>query len=131
VAQAATEAIDLCGIGAIADRPVAGLPTGQRRLVELARAIAGGFGMLLLDEPSSGLDPSETGAFGEILRHLVRERGTGILLVEHDMELVMSCCEHIHVIDFGVAIFDGTPEETQRSPVVREAYLGTTAGAGA
>jgi ABC-type branched-subunit amino acid transport system ATPase component len=121
---ATAEAIDLCGLGPIADRPVAGLSTGQRRLVELARAIAGGFDVLLLDEPSSGLDPAETRAFAEILLHLAGDRGTGILLVEHDMELVMSCCAHIHVIDFGVHIFEGSPAETQASPDVRRAYLG-------
>jgi ABC-type branched-subunit amino acid transport system ATPase component len=124
IEAAADEAIALCGIGAIATLPVGGLSTGQRRLVELARAIAGGFPLLLLDEPSSGLDPTETAAFGKILRHLVDQRGTGILLVEHDMSLVMSCCRRINVIDFGVSIFEGTPEATQASPEVRQAYLG-------
>jgi ABC-type branched-subunit amino acid transport system ATPase component len=131
LAAATEEAIGLCGLDQIAGRPVAGLSTGQRRLVELARVIAGGFGLLLLDEPSSGLDQSETAAFGAILRHLVDQRGTGILLVEHDMDLVMSCCERINVIDFGVAIFEGTPAETQGSEVVRRAYLGEQPIAGA
>jgi ABC-type branched-subunit amino acid transport system ATPase component len=133
IERATAEAIELCGLGRIADQPVARLSTGQRRLVELARAIAGGFDVLLLDEPSSGLDPSETRGFGDILLHLVRERGTGILLVEHDMELVMSCCSQNHVIDCGVSIFVGTPAETPASPVGGGAYLGpeTIAAAGA
>ena len=125
--RAAADAIEVCGIGPIADTPVSGLSTGQRRLVELARAIAGGFGLLLLDEPSSGLDPAETAAFGRILEKLVAERGIGILLVEHDMSLVMTSCEHLFVIDFGQLIFDGTPAETQASSVVRSAYLGAEA----
>src|SRR5690606_9339939 len=105
------------------DRPVVSLSTGQRRLVELARAMAARSTMLLLDEPSSGLDHGETAAFGDILLGLV-ERGLGILLVEHDMGLVMRVCDHLYVLDFGCLIFEGTPEEVAASPVVRQAYLG-------
>lgn len=131
-ANAATSAaIELCGIGDLVDRQVSGLSTGQRRLVELARAIAGGFRLLLLDEPSSGLDISETEAFGEILTTLTAERGVAILLVEHDMALVMSVCNYLYVIDFGKPIFDGRPDEAQRSEIVRAAYLGDDAVEGA
>jgi ABC-type branched-subunit amino acid transport system ATPase component len=126
--QAATaEALDVCGITVIADRVVGALSTGQRRLVELARVYAGGFEMLLLDEPSSGLDKAESERFGGILRTLLSERGLGILLVEHDMELVMSVCDELYVLDFGQLIFHGTPAETKASPVVRAAYLGSEA----
>jgi ABC-type branched-subunit amino acid transport system ATPase component len=103
---------------------VAALSTGQRRLVELARVHAGGFRFLLLDEPSSGLDHSESERFGEILQQMVDRHGLGILLVEHDMALVMRICHYLYVIDFGVPIFDGTPEATRHSDIVRAAYLG-------
>jgi ABC-type branched-subunit amino acid transport system ATPase component len=121
---AAAEAMEECRLHGLADRPVRDLSTGQRRLVELARVLAGGFSLLLLDEPSSGLDNKETVAFGEILARLVREHGVGILLVEHDMGLVMSTSDHVYVLDFGQLIFDGSAADAQRSPVVREAYLG-------
>jgi ABC-type branched-subunit amino acid transport system ATPase component len=108
----------------LAERIVTSLPTGQRRLVELARVLAGNFTLLLLDEPSSGLDAEETRAFGRILDEVVRERGCGIMLVEHDMSLVMSSCQHIFVLDFGKLLFEGSPDEVQRSDLVRKAYLG-------
>lgn len=103
------------------------LPTGQRRLVELARALAGPFDLLLLDEPSAGLDINETERFGDILLGVVRERGTGVLLVEHDMALVRQICEHIYVLDFGRLIFEGDPTQMLASDVVRTAYLGEQA----
>jgi ABC-type branched-subunit amino acid transport system ATPase component len=92
----------------------------------MARALAGGFRMLLLDEPSSGLDEEETERFAGILETVVAERGLGILLVEHDMSLVMRVCERIFVLEFGRPIFEGTPGEVQSSPVVQAAYLGST-----
>jgi ABC-type branched-subunit amino acid transport system ATPase component len=123
--RAATEdALELCGITDLADRRPADLSTGQRRLVELARVVAGGFRLLLLDEPSSGLDHSETDRFGDVLRHLVDERGTGLLIVEHDMGLVMRVCDYLYVLDFGRPIFDGEPATVVASDVVRAAYLG-------
>lgn len=128
-AGATSEAIERCGIGELADRTVSTLSTGQRRLVELARTLAGGFRMLLLDEPSSGLDETETAAFGRILQDVVAAEGVGILLVEHDMALVMEVCHHLFVLDFGRMIFDGSPIETQRSDIVRAAYLGADAEA--
>jgi ABC-type branched-subunit amino acid transport system ATPase component len=124
LAGSVDRSIELCDLADLADRPVGGLSTGQRRLVELARAVAGDFTILLLDEPSSGLDHHETEAFGQILTTLVRERGTGILLVEHDMSLVMSISAHLYVLDFGRVIFEGAPTDAQASPEVREAYLG-------
>ena len=115
----------LAGIADLADRPVAALSTGQRRLVELARCLAGEFDVLLLDEPSSGLDGAETERFGEILTRVVAERGVGILLVEHDMALVMNICDYVHVLDFGTKIFEGTTADVSSSDTVRAAYLGT------
>jgi ABC-type branched-subunit amino acid transport system ATPase component len=118
------EALDRCGIAALAKVPIASLPTGRRRLVELARVVACDFKVLLLDEPSSGLDDAETEQFAQILRALVADLGTGILLVEHDMNLVMSVCDYLHVLDFGHLIFEGSPVEARGSDVVRAAYLG-------
>src|SRR5271165_5244332 len=97
--RAATEqAMALAGIADLADRPVAALSTGQRRLAELARCLAGEFDVLLLDEPSSGLDRAETERFGAVLTRVVAEREVGILLVEHDMALVMNICDYVHVL---------------------------------
>jgi ABC-type branched-subunit amino acid transport system ATPase component/branched-subunit amino acid ABC-type transport system permease component len=122
-----TEALDLCGLAELAHRPVSALSTGQRRSVELARCLAGNFKILLLDEPSSGLDRQETQRFGEILRSVVDQRGIGILLVEHDMSLVLDTCAYIYVLDFGRLMFEGTPAEVIDSPIVRAAYLGDAA----
>jgi ABC-type branched-subunit amino acid transport system ATPase component len=121
---AVEEALALTGTGWLADAQAGLLPLGQRRLVELARALAGPFDMLLLDEPSSGLDGHETEQFGQVLRTVVRERKCGILLVEHDMNLVREICDYIYVLDFGQLIFEGTAEEMQNSAQVRAAYLG-------
>jgi ABC-type branched-subunit amino acid transport system ATPase component len=124
VEQSAGDAMRMCGITDLADIEVGALSTGQRRLVELARCLAGSYDVLLLDEPSSGLDRAETRQLGEILRRVVFERQVGILLVEHDMALVNGVCDHIYVIDFGKPIFEGTPEEIVASPLVRKVYLG-------
>jgi len=124
VRSATDEALEVCDIADLADQPVGALSTGQRRLVELARVYAGGYQLLLLDEPSSGLDHRESERFGAILRRLVGQNGVGILLVEHDMALVMAVCDYLYVLDFGELIFQGTPAETSESPIVRAAYLG-------
>jgi ABC-type branched-subunit amino acid transport system ATPase component/branched-subunit amino acid ABC-type transport system permease component len=122
--EEAAQALELCGIADLAERRTGSLSTGQRRLVELARCLAGPYSVLLLDEPSSGLDHAESRRFGEILTHVVAERGVGILLVEHDMTLVLDICDDVYVLDFGRPIFHGTPAEIQGSPLVRAAYLG-------
>jgi ABC-type branched-subunit amino acid transport system ATPase component/branched-subunit amino acid ABC-type transport system permease component len=127
VSARAQQALELCNLRELADVPAMSLSTGQRRLVELARCLAGPFGHLLLDEPSSGLDRNETKRFGEILRRVVSEREVGILLVEHDMSLVLDICEHVYVLDFGELIFAGSPPEIAASPVVKAAYLGDDA----
>ena len=121
-------ALELCGLGSLADRLAGSLSTGEQRSVELARACAGEYRILLLDEPSSGLDREETVRFGRVLQRLIDERDVGILLVEHDMSLVMSVCDYLYVLDFGRLIFEGTPEETRASAVVRAAYLGSDEG---
>ncbi len=127
VREATDAALELCGLDDLRHRRVGALSTGQRRLVELARALAGDFRLLLLDEPSSGLDVSETARFGEILTGAVADRGIGILLVEHDMELVTSVCDHIYVLDFGALIDEGPIDHILSSEIVRAAYLGSVA----
>jgi ABC-type branched-subunit amino acid transport system ATPase component len=127
VAEATAVALDLCDLTALARRRAGALSTGQRRLVELARVVAGGFRLLLLDEPSSGLDRGETERFGQVLSEIVRGHGAGILLVEHDMSLVLDVCAHIYVLEFGKLIFQGSPAEVAHDPVVRSAYLGEVA----
>jgi ABC-type branched-subunit amino acid transport system ATPase component len=117
--------MDLCGIAHLAGQQAGNLSSGQRRLVELARCLTGPFDVLLLDEPSSGLDPGETEQFGNILRRVVEARGCGILLVEHDMSLVMRICQYIYVLDFGKLLFEGEPAQVAASDIVRGAYLGS------
>ncbi|WP_019930697.1 ABC transporter permease subunit [Nocardia sp. BMG111209] len=124
---ATDEALELTGITHLADTQAGLLPIGMRRLVELARVLAGPFDLLLLDEPSSGLDAHETEEFGRVLRTVVRTRGTGILLVEHDMTLIRDICDHVYVLDFGTLIFEGSPADMHTSPKVRAAYLGDAA----
>ena len=123
-ASAVTDSIlERVGISHIADEQVDSLPTGLARLVELGRALATQPKILLLDEPSSGLDEDESADFGRLLRSLASD-GLGVLLVEHDIELVMSVCETIHVLDFGAMLAVGTPSEIQADEKVRAAYLG-------
>ena len=119
----ADELIARIGLESVADARVEKLPTGTQRLIEIARALATKPKLLLLDEPSSGLNEHETEELSELLRELAGT-GLGILLVEHDMAMVMTTCHHINVLDFGQIIAYGTPEEVQANPIVRAAYLG-------
>ena len=111
------------GLGGMSADQASAMPTGLARMVELARALAMAPKVLLLDEPGSGLDDAESETLGELLVTLARG-GMGVLLVEHDMELVMRICDYIYVLDFGDVIAAGTPEEIRKDPVVQAAYLG-------
>ena len=116
--------LELCGLSPLASRLASTLPFGTGRVVELARALATGSRILLLDEASSGLDRDETVAFADLVRRAYRELGLSVLLVEHDMEFVMSLAEHIFVLDFGRLIAEGSPAQIQASELVRRVYLG-------
>jgi branched-chain amino acid transport system ATP-binding protein len=115
--------LEKVGVSHLADKTAGELPTGSARLVEIARALATGPQLLLLDEPASGLDESESDRLGKLLRELTGE-GLGVLLVEHDMSLVMRVCDSIYVLDLGMIIAHGTPEYIQHDPQVLQAYLG-------
>ena len=124
------QVIELLGLGGIAGRKAGELPTGSGRMVELGRALCTDPHVLMLDEPSSGLDIGETRHFADILRQIVSNghggQPLGVLLVEHDMALVMEVCQVITVLDFGRRIACGTPGEIRGDAAVRAAYLGET-----
>ncbi len=122
-AAGADALLERVGIERYADDRADSIPTGTARLLEVARALACAPRLLLLDEPSSGLDESETADFGDLLRDLVDE-GCSVLMVEHDMDLVMSVCSTLHVLDFGRVIASGDPATIRTDPVVQQAYLG-------
>jgi len=116
--------IELIDLGDVADSEVTEIPTGLARVVEMGRALMNNPKVLLLDEPASGQTEEETREFGKLLLRL-KEEGTTIFLVEHDMALVMSVCDKIHVLDFGKIIARGEAEEIQTMPEVLDAYLGS------
>jgi sulfate-transporting ATPase len=123
--SAITRALYSVGINELRNRPASDLSQGERQLVSIARASASDPRVLLLDEPAAGLDTAETRRIGERIRDISRS-GTGVLLVDHDVDLVLGVCDYVYVLEFGSVIANGTPEDIRADPVVARAYLGTS-----
>jgi branched-chain amino acid transport system ATP-binding protein len=120
----ALEVLDYMGLGAVAHRPVVGLPFGTLKRVETARALVSEPKLLLLDEPAGGLNHEEVAALADFIRRVQADFAATILLVEHHMNLVMGVSDEVNVLDFGEKIASGAPHEVRANPLVVEAYLG-------
>ena len=128
VETTARELLAFVGLDAFADLPAASLTYGRQRLLEIARALAAEPKLLLLDEPAAGLNSEETRLLSATIRRIVAQ-GTTVLLIEHDMNLVMTTADSVTVLDFGAKIAEGPPRSVRENPAVIAAYLGTAEAA--
>ncbi|NLF26932.1 MAG: ABC transporter ATP-binding protein [Clostridiales bacterium] len=120
----AYELLGFIGLQDMADAPAGSLPYGEQRLLEIARALASGPRLLLLDEPAAGMNSKEKDDLHAIIKRIMERWDLSVLMVEHDMDLVMGISEYIYVLNYGKLLAHGTPEEIQHNPDVIEAYLG-------